>query len=233
MNPEGKLSGQVDVVVLKPYYPKRMLDEKIWLSDGILAVFECKNTLRSREIGDIYKNCAVIKQLTRPFADTPYHLTQCQPLYGVLAHSHEWRSNPEAKFTEHFQSALSDVAHPRYMIDIVCVADLATLSKSVWGVCNHKDSQVFGMMLSTRPYELGGAGAPIGALLTCLMSKLKMEDPIIETFSRYFSRALPHGMGGTGQGMASSRNISLICARKNVTGRISGARRDSGSIFHA
>ncbi|UUE28839.1 hypothetical protein LRQ08_31025 (plasmid) [Rhodococcus qingshengii] len=44
-------SPQVDVVVLRPGYPPRLLDKKLYLSSGVLAAFECKTTLKSERIG--------------------------------------------------------------------------------------------------------------------------------------------------------------------------------------
>ncbi len=212
MNAAGHLSGQVDVVVLKPYYPKKMLDAKIWLSDGVLAVFECKNTLRSRHIRDLHKNCAVIKQMATTHLATPLGLTQNQPLYGLLAHSHAWQSKAEDKFVAEFRNALEDVTHPRLMLDIACVADLATLSKSLWGVSGRDGPMIYGTMLSTRPIEESRPSTPIGALITKLMSKLQREDPEIQSFSRYFSRALPSAMGGSGRGWSATEifPISVI-----------------------
>src|SRR4051794_9795420 len=42
----GNTSPQVDVVILEPDYPVRLRRRKVFLSAGVLAVFECKLTLR-------------------------------------------------------------------------------------------------------------------------------------------------------------------------------------------
>ena len=41
----GIASPQIDVIVLKAVYPKRLLSKKLFLADGVAAAFECKNTL--------------------------------------------------------------------------------------------------------------------------------------------------------------------------------------------
>ena len=48
--PDGKASPQVDVLVLKGVYPKKLLNRKMYLSAGVAAAFECKLTLRSEKI---------------------------------------------------------------------------------------------------------------------------------------------------------------------------------------
>ena len=46
--PDRSASAQVDVVVLRASYPPRLLSKKLYLSSGVVAAFECKNTLRAR-----------------------------------------------------------------------------------------------------------------------------------------------------------------------------------------
>lgn len=52
---DGTAGPQVDIVVLRPGYPQRLLDKKLYLAGGVAAVFECKNTLRpltSKRLGE-------------------------------------------------------------------------------------------------------------------------------------------------------------------------------------
>jgi hypothetical protein len=46
----GVASPQVDIVVLRPGYPRRLLDKKLYLAGGVAAAFECKNTLTAQDI---------------------------------------------------------------------------------------------------------------------------------------------------------------------------------------
>src|SRR5687767_13367978 len=50
MNIHGDCSPQVDVIVLSPSYPPSLLDRKEYLEGGVVAAFECKVTLRPRDI---------------------------------------------------------------------------------------------------------------------------------------------------------------------------------------
>jgi hypothetical protein len=46
----GTAGPQVDIIVLRPGYPQRLLDKKLYLAGGVAAVFECKNTLKASHI---------------------------------------------------------------------------------------------------------------------------------------------------------------------------------------
>jgi hypothetical protein len=48
---QGTLSPQIDVIVLKPSYPPSLHNKKKYLLAGVAAAFECKLTLRDRDIG--------------------------------------------------------------------------------------------------------------------------------------------------------------------------------------
>jgi hypothetical protein len=54
-------SPQVDVVVLRSGYPDRLLTKKLYLSSGVLAAFECKNTLKLEHIGKAAATAALLK----------------------------------------------------------------------------------------------------------------------------------------------------------------------------
>src|SRR4051794_38517479 len=41
----GSAGPQIDVLILSPSYPKRLLGEKLYLAAGVTAAFECKTTV--------------------------------------------------------------------------------------------------------------------------------------------------------------------------------------------
>jgi hypothetical protein len=53
LSTDGRRSPQVDVIVLRPSYPRKLIDEnkKVYLAEGVAAAFECKLTLRSGDFG--------------------------------------------------------------------------------------------------------------------------------------------------------------------------------------
>jgi hypothetical protein len=129
---QGTASPQVDVIVLKPSYPTYLLNKKLYLAAGVAAAFECKLTLRAKDIDETVKNCVATKQLFQRRTGTPYAEITSPIVYGLVAHSHSWKE-PNSKPIENLQSRVEQVhrelvKHPREMLDIICVADLVTFS---------------------------------------------------------------------------------------------------------
>lgn len=54
LSEKGVAGPQVDVIVLHPFYPAHLLDKKLYLTAGVAAAFECKNTLKSSHIEDAF-----------------------------------------------------------------------------------------------------------------------------------------------------------------------------------
>src|SRR5438067_1442863 len=61
LSEKGIASPQVDVIVLQPEYPSHLLDKKLYLAGGVLAAFECKLTLKAKDIEEFFKNSTEIK----------------------------------------------------------------------------------------------------------------------------------------------------------------------------
>lgn len=122
-------SPQVDVLVLKPSYPIALRDQKYIFSGGVLAAFECKLTLRSRDISDAFRNCSKIKRKARHNFGTPQDELCRLPIFGILAHSHDIKAkNGDSRLYEHIERAQNKYAeHLSELIDIICVAEEATI----------------------------------------------------------------------------------------------------------
>ena len=129
INQKGRMSPQVDVLVLKNVYPRRLLNKKLYLAAGVAAAFECKTTLTAAYIRNAVKTCTEIKNLYTVREGSPYRELHAPIIYGLLAHSHSWngkRSKPMANVMRKLVEAdKSHVSHPRECLDIICVANLA------------------------------------------------------------------------------------------------------------
>ncbi len=127
---DGRTSPQIDVLVLKDVYPKKLLNKKLYLAAGVAAAFECKTTLKASHIEEAVKTCALIKNLCPSRVGTPYQELHAPVIYGLLAHSHSWKgenSKPRENVTTRLlESDQSHISHPRECLDVLCVADLAT-----------------------------------------------------------------------------------------------------------
>lgn len=134
LSDKGKASPQVDVLVLYPTYPTYLLNKKLYLAAGVAAAFECKVTLKAEHVTEAISSSAEIKRLLSRRGGTPYRDLSCGLIYGLLAHSHSWKGEKSTPI-DNIEHKLEKVdraviTHPREMLDLVCVADLATWTLS-------------------------------------------------------------------------------------------------------
>jgi len=131
---ESVTSPQIDVLVIKGSYLKKLLNKKLYLAAGVAAAFECKTTLNSSHIVKALENCTKIKSLYPERTGTPYKELHSPLVYGLLAHSHAWKgekSTPEQNIQRKLHEADSlSVFHTRAQLDLLCVADLAAWTSS-------------------------------------------------------------------------------------------------------
>ena len=200
---DGHTSPQIDVLVLKSIYPKQLIDEnqKIFLAAGVAAAFECKTTLKASHIEETVKTCVKIKNLYPNREGTPYKELHAPIVYGLLAHSHDWkcpRSRPEANIEQ--KLLVSDylhVSHPRQGLDLLCVADLAawTLSKvTFFGPRGAALSSYMGHT-SSSDHQVEHF-TPIGVLISHLTGWLAREDPSLRDLADYYRITNISGSGG-------------------------------------
>lgn len=207
----GKAGPQVDLLVLHPAYPKHLLDKKLYLASGVAAAFEVKITLRSEHIRKTADNAVGIRRLLPIRTGTPYRELHSPMLYGLLAHSHSWEdanSKPVPNIDKRLLKADEHaVTHPREMLDVLCVADLATWNavRTPWfGPENVVD-------WDTGPADwFGASGAaltgymchshewtgqpksftPIGTTVAFLWRQLAWEDTTLRPLADYFNFVL-------------------------------------------
>ena len=124
---DGRTSPQVDVLVLKDVYPKKLHNKKLYLAAGVAAAFECKTTLTAAHIAEAMETSVKIKDLYPNREGTPYKELHAPIIYGLLAHSHSWKgenSTPEDNIQRTLiVSDFCHVSHPRQGLDLLCVSD--------------------------------------------------------------------------------------------------------------
>ena len=126
--PDRSASSQVDVVVLRGSYPPRLLNNKLYLSSGVVAAFECKNTLTAGHVKAAVEKAASLKSRTARRDGSLQEELRSPLVYGLLAHSHAWKgknSAPVENVDEALEESVAVIHHPSRLIDIICVADLA------------------------------------------------------------------------------------------------------------
>jgi hypothetical protein len=57
---DGVAGPQIDILVLRPVYPRHLMDKKLYLAGGVAAAFECKLTLKPEHIKKAVENALSI-----------------------------------------------------------------------------------------------------------------------------------------------------------------------------
>lgn len=195
---DGIASPQVDVIILRPEYPTKLLDKKLYLAGGVLAAFECKLTLRLKHLEKFFQNSVKIKGLTKTRIGTPYKELQSPILFGLLAHSHNIEKTPDIKIDKKILDMDKvKINHPIYMPDIICVANIGTWISSKFAFINKCDAITSYIFHSKENKGTAQENVPIGSMLIYLMQKLGWEYSDLRSLSRYFTLTNIQG-GGKG-----------------------------------
>lgn len=219
---DGRISPQIDVIVLKDIYPKKLLDKKLYLASGVAAAFECKTTLRPQHIKKAVATGVKVKRLFPSRTGTLYRELHTPILYGLLAHSHDWK-NPDSRAKDNVTGRLlaSDqlyVSHPRESLDLLCVADLGTWASTKLAFLPPdavSRMRQLGYDTPSGPKYAKGIAwtsyfshameavnqqesfTPIGCLIAYLSKKLAWENPSLRQLSEYYPKT---GIEGSGSG---------------------------------
>lgn len=189
---DGITSPQVDIVILKPEYPTKLLDKKLFLAGGVLAAFECKLTLKKEHLKKLFMNSIEVKNRAIKRDGTPYNELQRPILFGLLAHSHNLKKEPGKNFENEILKQDEElILNPYNMPDIMCIANLGSwISSKAPFINNHQ-------LISSYIYFSGktGINIPIGAMITYLLQKLAWEYQNLRSISRYFILTNLHGSG--------------------------------------
>ncbi|MFG6445307.1 DUF6602 domain-containing protein [Microbacterium sp. P07] len=219
---DGSASPQVDVIVLKPSYPPRLASKKVYLVSGVAAVFECKTTLTVAHVKAAFRTAKIVKNMGALDVGTFQKELKRGPIFGLVAHSHSWnspRSDPLKNMDSTIQALHRDAEHPRDLLDVVCVSDLASwnlhrvayvgpvvIAKEHW-----EDLQLTyglpaegGVMTAFPRRDDTSPSNPVAVLVAMLLQAVAWEDPGMRPLADYFRLA---GLWGSGGG--ATRNWPL------------------------
>lgn len=199
----GEASPQFDVFVLSPSYPVGLIENrpKLYLAAGVLAAFECKNTLRLTHVGAAVERSAALQRLARADKSVGQGI-----VFGLLAHAHDIRStSPQQSVTKALQRADARlVVDPRECIDFICIASLGTWALMRFLEEFHGEAEpgrvsvTYMGPLDDDAFPGRGQAIPIGRLLTGLLRRLSPADSTLRSIGAYFQSA---GLFGIGQGV--------------------------------
>jgi hypothetical protein len=235
LGPDGQTSPQIDVLVLTPSYPKRLLNQKHYFAGGVIAAFECKLNLRSRDWSKVFANAVRVKRILTPTLGTPFDELHQPPFFGLLAHTARGdatRADEESfsSFGRIHRYETEFVEHPREMVDLVCIADEGTyvLNKSVH-VRRHMDEDArermrqSGLEEAVTTMYLGSSegirgfdttGQIFGSLMHALTRYMAYRDTTVRSFSDYLL------LSGTWGGIGVPVLWNLAVLSRSVVARL-------------
>lgn len=203
---DGSTSPQVDVLILRPEYPPHLLDKNLYLAGGVLAAFECKLTLKAAHIKKFMENSIAVKNCAVKIDGTPYKELHAPILYGLLAHSHDWKNSETPVDRIHNNILKHDekiIKHPYHLPDLICIADLAMWSIGKITFLGPNQTQDWSAMAeiygehgsATSGYLAHHAKqdgqyesfSPLGSLISSLYRKLAWNVPALQSLANYFS----------------------------------------------
>jgi hypothetical protein len=227
MNERGETTGQVDILILDTTYPRDLLTKKVFLAGGVVAAFECKITLRAQHIRAAFSNSQRITSIFYPRIGTPYSELHRPMVYGLLAHSHEWKepgSLPVENVTRIVTEEHEKLSHPREMPDCICVSDLGSWTaykQALVGCYVLEDGavrwsqQIPGDRIAFSAYGLHRPSSlhresdftNVGAMITDLLVRVAREHGELRKIAQYFSRV---GLLGNSAGRVRDWNLPSI-----------------------
>lgn len=239
----GARGPQVDVIVLRPGYPRRLITKKLYLVGGVAAAFECKNTLKPVHVRRSFEQAFDIDALSSFRGTTPFAEAVPEILFGVLAHSTVWQSpndQQKERIDALLRNGLDGIANMRVCPGLVCVADSGCWSilrmtydgpglmpPDVWqarrdrtGLPIEGAATVSYMRYVERGDNIGHAPPnAISAAIAAILGRIAHSDPSVRPLSQYFFAA---GLQGSGAGIAS-RAFALSNYSKGVRSRLPAA----------
>ena len=135
---DGSYSRQIDILILKPGYPKSMLNDRAYPLDSVLAGFECKLSLTLADVRDTVAKCGQIKRLYLQEKEPKLGDTTVSFVYGLVSLGHEVGTVQKElcdNIIETIVHSSETLEHPAEMLDLLVIPDALFLS----AITDHED----------------------------------------------------------------------------------------------
>lgn len=206
----GAAGPQVDIVVLRPGYPRRLLDKKLYLAGGVAAVFECKNTLTAAGIEKTWGNVRKVNELEGEIGiRSPMSDLVPSIFYGLLAHGHAWnkpKSEPLNLLIDKMNTLVDDTPRMRDFLSLICVANLGSFDimrftydgpgiypaelwearKGLRGASSDDPLCSVSYYMASESVTTYEASNPLGVLVSKIVGRLAFSDATLRPLSQYF-----------------------------------------------
>lgn len=220
---DASAGPQVDVIVLRPGYPERLLSKKLYLAGGVAAVFECKNTLTAAHVSSAFARAARLNSVSDTRDGSPFHGIVPPVPFGLLAHSHNWKSpgsDAVGNVDRLLQAGLEALASPRDAPTLVCIADTACwdlvrctydgpglmpaetwMARQALTGLPPEGAAWIGYSRHTEDLDFGSAPPnAIAPVIAYSVSRFSHDDAAIRPLSQYFHAA---GLSGSSRTVAT------------------------------
>lgn len=119
--------SETDIVIFEPSYPQHLRYRAKVHAAGVAAAFSVKLTARKAHFKEIGAWSKALAQLSH--GDRKTLEGQLLPGFptGLLAHSHDLGEDPIAVLGDGLHKESMSADHPKELVDLICVANLATL----------------------------------------------------------------------------------------------------------
>lgn len=187
---------ETDIVIFEPAYPQHLRYRTKIHAAGVAAAFSVKLTARADHCREVGLWASGLAALGVPDESTlEGQLLSTFPT-GFLAHSHALGADPVEKLKVGFDQISANAAHPRELVDLVCVADVGTLVCNRIAYINYEQTgpQTLTHYVSMDDKESYGA---VAHLLVSLFSLLGRTNPSLKKLALGLSAETltGHGVG--------------------------------------
>jgi hypothetical protein len=245
MNSKGECTDQVDLLVLSPMYPTKLLNKKEYLAGGVIAAFECRITLRSNDIKETFEHAKQIRAMCGQGVNhTPFRQVNGGIAFGLLAQSHNYKaqgSRPCENVRSQISIAEQVASVPSELPDFISVADLGTWNKNTlmlpqavvmqsalvdtfrtkYGALNYSQGVVESGYIeysaeTQHVPDDQGAVTPIGALIVQLLQRMAWDEPALRRLAEYF---ILSNVSGSGRGYMRAWPLSS-CLKSEAMSKV-------------
>lgn len=210
---DNKKPSETDIVIFEPSYPQHLRYRAKVHAGGIAAAFTVKLTARKTHFKEVGAWAKALAQLSH--GDPKTLEGQLLPGFptGFLAHSHDLGEDPVAILGEGLYKESASADHPRELVDLVCIADSATLRCYRTSYERRDWPGADGGAYATTAYLALDDNKQYGAVahfIISLYSLLGRNDPSMKKLADELARVTETGSGA---GMAREWDAEAVYSK--------------------
>lgn len=176
-------SRQIDIIILKPGYPKVMVNDGYYPSESVLAGFECKLSLTLADVKDTIEKAKQIKKLFQFNVGSIDKELSTPFVYGLVALGHsvaEGEKSLKDRVYDVIVKNSKDFENPSELLDLLVIPESLFL-----GLRNHVDYYDETVEFAYEDVECdfpytGPLESPLGKFYSCFLHKLPYKEASLE-----------------------------------------------------